>query len=157
MAINQDWPRWTVASIAKHFNANRGDYPLYIEGDDRDTNELRIFRELRFDGPFIKNPSRGLYYLDIEVNILIQAHMDPEDLYAGLKAVGIFATAFTNVIKAYRYGGGANDDDTLLGCYRLKSSRTNDSIDIGQFGIIRQDTRLTQYTIEGHYRMELQE
>jgi len=157
MAINQDWLRWTVASLAKHFDAARGIYPLYIEGDERNTNELRIFGELRFDGPFIKNPSKGLYYLDIEVNILIQAHMDPDDLYAGLKAAGVFASAFDNSIKAYKYGTGANDDDTLLGCYRLMSGRTNDTVDIGQFGIIRQDTRLTQYTIEGHYRMELQE
>ena len=150
------WVRWSIASLSVHFDANKGTYPLYIEGDERATTNLKTFGELRFDGPFIKNPSNGIYYLDIETNILVQAHMDPDDLYAGLKAVGVFAAAFVNRIKAYKYGNGINDDDTLLGCYRLMTTRNNDSVDIGQFGIIRQDTRLTQYTIEGHYRMELQ-
>jgi len=155
MAINQDWLRWTVASIAKHFDGLKGDYPLYIEGDERDTDHLKTFGELRIDGPFIRNPCKDLYYLDIEVNVLVQAHLDPTDLYAGVKAAGSFAAAFVHIIRTYKYGDGVNDDDTLLGCYRLMGSRNNDSIDIGQFGIIHQDTRLTQYTIEGHYRMEL--
>ena len=156
MPINVDWVRWSVASLNDHFNGIKGIYPLYIEGDERDTDDLKTFAELRFDGPFIKYPCKNLYYLDIEINILVQAHMDPNDLYAGLKAVGIFATGFTNTIKAYKYGNGVNDDDSLLGCFRLRTDRNHDEIAVGQFGIIRQDTRLTQYTIEGHYRMELQ-
>jgi len=156
MAINADWVRWLAASIGIHFSAVKGDYTLYIEGDERDTDDLRTFGELRVDGPFIKTLPNRLYYLDVEINILIQSHMDPQDLYAGLKAVGQFATGFENVIKVYKFGDGPNDDDTLLGCLRLMTSKNDNTIDISQFGIIRQDTRITQYTIEGHYRMELQ-
>jgi len=156
MAINPHWLRWTVASIATHFNAAKGAYPLYLEGDERDTDELKNFAELRIDGPFVKTLQGGLFYLDIEVNVLIQSKMDPENLYLGLTVAGVFAAAFVNVIKAYKYGTGNDDDDTLLGCYRLRDTRNDNSIDISQFGIIQKDTRLTQITIEGHYRMELQ-
>jgi len=156
MPINIDWIRWTFASIAKHFDDAKGTYPLYIEGDERDTDDLRTFGELRMDGPFITTLPNGLFYLDIEINVLIQSHMSLTDLYAGLKAVGQFATAFVNVIKTYKFGDGGNDDNTLLGCFRLRTGRTHNTIDVSQFGIIRQDTRITQYTIEGHYRMELQ-
>jgi len=155
MSIHPDWIRWSVASFADHFNSAKGDYELYLEGDDRDTDDLDIFAEFRVDGPFIKNPSRNYYTLALEVNILIQAHMGLSNIYAGLIAVGVFAAAFTNTVKAYRYGTGVNDDDTLLGCYKHMNSRNNDSIDVGQFGIIRPDTRIRQYTLEGHYLMEL--
>ncbi len=156
MPINPYWIRWTVASIATHFTAARGNYPLYLEGDERDTDQLKNFGELRIDGPFIKTLPMGLFYLDIEVNVLIQSHMDPTNLYVGLTAAGVFAAAFANVIKAYKFGNGVADDDTLLGCYRLRNARNDNTVDISQFGIVSKDTRLTQITIEGHYRMELQ-
>jgi len=156
MALNANWVRWLVASLNKHFDAAKGAYPLYIEGSERDTDHLRDFGELRFDGPFIRNPCKGLYYLDIEVNVLVQSQMDPTNLYAGVVAVGVFSAAFAHIIKVYKFGTGEDDDDTLLGCLRLRDDRTHNTIDISQFGIIRQDVRLTQYTIEGHYRMELQ-
>lgn len=156
MAINQHWIRWSIASLAKHFDGLKGAYPLYVEGAERDTDHLKTFGEFRVDGPFITNPCKDNYYVDIEVNILIQAHMNPSDLYAGLKAVGQFAAAFVHNIRVYKYGDAAADDGTLLGCFVLRSARNNDSVDVGQFGIVHQDTRLTQYTVEGHYRMELE-
>jgi len=157
MEINIDWYRWMVASIAKHFDSFKGSYQLYIEGDERDTDELKNFAELRTDGPFITRVCKQLMYLDIEVNLLVQSHMDPSDLYAGAKAVGIFARGFTNEISVFRYGNGENDDDSLLGCLTLRTKRNEDTVDIGNFGIIHQDTRITQFTIEGHYRLELKE
>lgn len=157
MEINIDWYRWMVASIAKHFDVYKGPYQLYIEGDERDTDDLKDFAELRTDGPFITRVSKGLMFLDIEVNLLIQSHMDPSDLYAGAKAVGIFARGFTNGINVFKYGNGENDDDSLLGCLTLRTKRNENTIDIGNFGIIHQNTRLTQFTIEGHYRLELKE
>jgi len=155
MSINIDWPRWTVASILQHFHSQRGDNALYLEGDERDTNKERAWAELRVDGPFFTNPCKGLHYIDVEINVLVQAHMDLEDLYAGLRIAGFFTSLFTNAITVRKYGDGVNDDDTLLGCLIARTDRSHDTIDLSQFGIIRPDTRLKQYTIEGHYRMEL--
>ena len=155
MNINPDWYRWIVASISKHFDSYKGTYFLYIEGDERDTDDIADFAELRTDGPFISQPCKGVKYLDIEINLLIQSAMDQEDLYAGVRAVGQFATGFTQVIKVFKFGNGVNDDDSLLGCLRTRAKRYEDTIDIGNFGIVHQDTKLTQYTIEGNYRLEL--
>lgn len=157
MEINVDWYRWIVASIAKHFYGYKGTYHLYIEGDERDTDELQDFAELRTDGPFITRVCKQLMFLDVEVNLLIQSLMDPKDLYAGAKAVGVFARGFTNSINVYKYGNGPNDDDSLLGCLVIRTKRNENTVDIGNFGIIHQDTRITQFTIEGHYRLELKE
>jgi len=157
MEINIDWYRWIVASIAKHFDGYKGTYHLYIEGDERDTDEMRDFAELRTDGPDITRVCKQLMYLDIQVNILIQSHMDPSDLYAGARAVGIFSRGFTKSINVYKYGSGPNDDDSLLGCLVIRTKRNENTVDIGNFGIIHQDARITQFTIEGHYRLELKE
>lgn len=157
MNINPNWQRWITASVNKHFNTAKGDYTLYIEGDERVTSDEGVFAELRSDGPFFKRPCKGLVYMDVEINVLIQAVMDPTDLYVGPKIAGYFAAIFTNIIRVYKYGNGNDDDDTLLGCLRQRDDRNHNSLDIGNFGIIRQDTRITQMTIEGHYRLELQE
>jgi len=155
MDINVNWYRWIFASVAKHFDGVKGSYTLYIEGDERNTNEEQNFAELRMDGPFIKKPCKQIVYLDVEVNLLIQSIQDHTSLYAGLIAAGVFAAGFVDIIKVYKYGDGVPDDDSLLGCLRLRDDRNNDTIDLGNFGIIRPDTRITQLTIEGHYRMEL--
>jgi len=157
MNIHIDWYRWISASINKHFDGFKATYELYIEGDERDTDDLANFAELRTDGPFITQPCKGVKYLDMEINLLIQSVMDPEDLYAGVRTVGQFATGFTQVIKVFKLGDGVQDDGSLLGCLRTRAKRYEDTIDIGNFGIVHQDVKLTQYTIEGHYRLELQE
>jgi len=157
MEINANWIRWLYASCAKHFDGVKGSYHLYIEGAERATSGLENFGEFRMDGPFIKRPCKGLVYLDVEINLLIQAVMDPQRIYDGLVCLGQFATGFTNVIKVYKYGDGVDDDDSLLGCLRQRDRKNENTIDVGNFGIIRQDTRITQYTLEGHYRLELQE
>ena len=157
MGINPNWYRWIVASILKHFDAVKGDYSLYIEGDERDTDNLGHFAEIRTDSPFISQPCKGVKYLDMEINLLIQSVMDPEDLYKGMRVVGQFVQGFTQAIKVYKYGNEPQDDGSLLGCLRTRKKRYEDTIDIGNFGIVHQDTKLTQYTIEGHYRLELQE
>jgi len=157
MNINAHWVRWIISSVNTHFNSCKGSYTLYYEGDDRDTNDETDFAEVRVDGPFIKTPCKGLTYLDIEINLLIQSVVDPENLYQGLVTLGQFATGFTRTINVLKNGTGDDDDGTLLGCLTQRDRRTDDTIDIGNFGIIRPDSRITQHTLEGHYRLELEE
>ena len=152
--INASWVRWIYASINKHFDNHKGDLPIYIEGDERTQNDREDFVELRIDGPFIKTPHKGLRYLDVEINLLIQSVLDPKDLYKVQRVTGIFSHAFTNLIEVYKYGNGPIDDNTLLGCFHAQRD-LKEGIAINYFGIIRQDTRITQATIEGHYRLEL--
>jgi len=149
-----DWVRWCYASINKHFDNHKGNYELYLEGDDRTQLDENEFAELRIDGPFLKFLIKGHYFLDIEINVLCQTHNDPRQHYKAQELVGVFTNAFRNIIPVYRYGNGPFDDGSLLGCFHLQRD-LRESIDINYYGIIRQDTRLLQTTIEAHYRLEL--
>ncbi len=152
--LNFAWVGWIHTSINKHFEDRRLTFPLYLEGDERVENDQEDFAELRIDGPFILNPHKDLYYLDIEVNVLLQSVMDPKDLYKMQRLIGIFLAVFTNKIDVFKFGDGPLDDSTLLGCFKRQRD-LKERIDVNYFGIIRQDTRVIQATIEAHYRLEL--
>lgn len=152
--LHTEWVRWCYESINKHFDDLKGEYNLYIEGDERTTQDDAEFAELRIDGPFIMTPQKYLHYLDVEINILCQTHVDSKNHYRAQVMVGWFARAFRNLISVYKYGDGSLDDGSLLGCFHLQRNR-DEKIDVGHFGIIRSDTKILQSTIEGHYRLEL--
>ena len=151
--MHSAWVRWCYASINKFFDDKKNQYELYIEGDERTQLDETEFAELRIDGPFISNPQKKVHYLDVEINILCQTHLDPRRFYRAQVMVGNFVAAFENLIPVYRYGDGPFDDDSLLGCFHLIGR--NQGVQVGYFGIVRQDTKIVQSTIEGHYRLEL--
>ena len=152
--IHFAWVRWIYASINKHFDDRKGKYELYIEGDERTQSNEAEFAELRIDGPFITIPQKGLYLLDVEINVLTQTHLDPRKHYLAQEMVGAFARAFTNMINVYKYGDGPLDDGSLLGCFHMQRD-LRETLDINYYGIIKEDVKITQSTIEGHYRLEL--
>ena len=73
MAVNTNWPRWIFASVCTHFDARKGDYNLFIEGQFRNMQPPKDFFELRMDGPFITEVSHNFYKLYIEINVLIHS------------------------------------------------------------------------------------
>jgi hypothetical protein len=152
--IHFAWIRWIYSSINKHFNDRKSKYDLYIEGDERTQNDKAEFAELRIDGPFIVIPQKGLYLIDVEINILTQTHLDPRRHYKAQEMVGTFARAFTNLIEVHKYGDGPLDDGSLLECLHLQRD-LREAIDINYYGIIKEDIKIMQSTIEGHYRLEL--
>lgn len=151
---HQAWVRWIHASINKHFEDNKGVLPMYLEGDERTLQDEAEFYELRVDGPFILQPQKDYYKLQVEINVLVQTHMDAKELYNIQEAIGPIVKAFTNAICVFRYGDSVFDDQSLLGTLRLRRE-LDETVDVNYFGIIKEDTRLTQATIEGHYEMEL--
>jgi len=149
------WMKWIHASVNKHFTDNKGNLPMYLEGDERtDIEDNAEFYELRIDGPFILQPHKNLWFLDIEINVLVQTHMDSRQLYNNSIAMGPMLKAMSNTICVYKYGEDVLDDQSVLGILHLQRG-LDERVDINYFGIIRPDTRLTQSTIEGHYRMEI--
>lgn len=152
--FNFAWTKWIRASINKHFEDIRSEYPLYLEGDERIESEENDFAELRIDGPAIKFLQKKLFFLDVQINVLVSSRMDPKNLYRDQLILGNFLLGFTNLIEVRRYGDGPTDDGSLLDCLHLQRDK-KEVIDINNFGIIRQDTRITQQTMEGHYRLEV--
>ncbi len=146
--------RWITASINKHFAAHRGNLPMYLEGDERTLQDEAGFFELRVDGPRILEYQKGFFFVNVEINVLIQRHSDTTRLYEIQDAMGVMLKAFTNAICINRLGDGLFDDQSLVGALKLLTS-IDEPIDVNYFGIIKEDTRLQQATIEGHYRMEI--
>ena len=159
MSANPNWPRWIFATVSKHFTeaAQEAELPLFIEGQHRSTRKYKDLLELRMDGPTLREPSKGCWYLRLEINILIQSTMDDKNYHRIHQNVGVVAAAFEKAISVYKYGNNPQDDKTFVGCLQLIQNReTRDFIEINHFGQIDPKTNLMQASVEGHYKMVLQ-
>ncbi len=154
---NENWPRWIFASVCKHFNTLRGDLPLFIEGQLRETEGVKDFIELRVDGPDLTEVSKGYWRAYNEINVLVQSAQDESDFHRIHRNVGLVAQMFTN-IQVFRYGNGVDDTSTLLGCMKLINDfKSHEKIQIAHFGKVDAATPLLQATVEGHYEMFIEE
>lgn len=171
--MNKHWARWIFASVSKHFNTKiftDNSLFLFIEGMDRDsagatsadggkvisTADLKDFAEFRSDGPQIQKQGPRDFEINIAVNILIKSTMDT-DIHKIHKYVGIVESAFTDCLEVKRYGDpaeSAENDGSTLGYLQLRTDST-ERIRTNHFGQIREDLKVLQSTVEGHYRMFL--
>lgn len=153
--IIQNTPRWIFASVSKHFDAHKQTLKLYIEGMHRGTRDDKDFIELRVDGPYFTELSKGYWRIYSEINVLVQSAMDDTDFHRIWKDIGIVSAAFINLI-VYKYGDGPDDDDSQLGCMKLISSaRGKERLQVSYFGKIAPSVEIHQATVEGHYEMYL--
>lgn len=149
--ISQHLPRWIFASVSKHFYDNKGDYVLFIEGQNRSgvglPSEPQYF-ELRMDGPDVIEVSKDVFRVNIEVNIVCSAAMNDEDFHLIHAMVGHIASKFTT-IGVYKLGPVTDpviNDGSLIGCLNL-----NSRIEIRHFGQIKADVPLMQAWVEASY------
>ena len=155
MASNPHWPRWIFASISKHFSDRKGSYTLYIEGQPRTAPQPADLLELRVDGPYLTEYSKGEWYGYVEVSILQQTILTDTNYHNLATMQGLVASAFTD-IQCYKYGTGVADDQSFFGCLKLIQDPTKrERIQINNFGIIDPATQMMQGTVEGHFRIEL--
>ena len=151
--MDENWPRWIFASVSKHFDDNKQGIPMYIEGQHRNTKDIKDFFELRMDGPQFTEISKNSWDIYVEINCLVQSAMDDTNYHRIHQNVGIVAAAFTN-IRIFKYGDGPGDDESLIGCLKLiQDKRKRHRLDIFHFGQIEVSTELVQATVEGHYKM----
>jgi len=159
MSSNPNWPRWIFASVSKHFtdSVSAAGLTLFIEGQHRDTRELKDFLEMRTDGPTLREVSKGFWVFRLEINILVQSAMDDKNYHRIHQDVGVAAAAFATAIDVFKLGNNPQDDQSYLGCLILIQNRSSqDYLEINHFGQIDKKTKLMQASVEGHYRMELE-
>lgn len=158
MPANRSWARWSKASISKHFSdLLTPTYPLFIEGQHRDTDEEPNFFELRMAGPRLLETSKDCWKLRVEVNVLCQSVMNDTDYHIIDDMVGLAQEAFTNEIVVCRFGNRVGDDDSFLGCYVVQQAReTIDFREANRLGQVDIRTKLLQSMVEAHYVMDLQ-
>lgn len=153
-----NWSRWIYSSCAKHFNAGAEDFslPCFVEGDERNTDNLKQWIEVRLDGPYMKEVSRNYWRIDVEVNIFIGSVSDNQYMYDLQSLTGKVASMF-GCIPVTRTGDPIDDpanDGVQIGILDLKKHPA-ELIRISNFGKVRPDTRFQQATVEGHYEMYL--
>lgn len=152
--INPNWSRWIWASCTKLFDANKGDYFMFIEGLTRTTDGSEVFLEYRADGPLIREPCKNQFVFDITINLMVQVGINNYDAHAFQKAFGWAQSMFVDCIPVYKYGDGPDDDSSFLGNFILKYSREIDFVHSLQLGQIDPIMRLMQGTVECRYRMD---
>ena len=156
MSVNPNWSRWIFASASKHFADLANGVKFYIEGQPRDTKQTdQEIYEFRQDGPHYTEATRHQWNAYVEINILIQAAKLDDDFHRMRRLAGVIEAAFTD-IPVYKYGDTLDDDDSYLGCLKLRQDkRAGERIQTSHFGQIEKDTNLEQAVVEGHFDMEL--
>lgn len=151
--MSQIWrlnlPRWILASASKYFSdvAIANNLHYFVEGTTRETEEYQKSIEFRMDGPDFTRLSKDYYRIDVNINILWSYNQDDEDFHETERIKGILIDAMTDLC-VYKYGDGPNDDNSLIGTLQLKQA-----VKANNFGLIQQNTRLIQGTVEGSYSM----
>lgn len=155
MLKQQHVPRWIKASVDKWMTGNKGPYPLYIEGADRKTNELRSFFELRVDGPNRVQYTRCEFSFHIQVNIEITTAINEEDSHLQVKMFGQALLMLPTCIPVYKYGDTTDDDQTYLGDLQRLDDAHDRGTDVHTFGQVDPSLQLIQGTVEANYRIQI--
>lgn len=152
---NPNWPRWVVASFAKHFSTRMGGVHLHVEGMPRQTDNKREWFELRVDGPFVNEQTKGRFRLDCEINILMCLVEDTTNAYRQHDLTGIAVAAFELFVPMFQISSSyvpLTDELEPLGwMYQTKGEKERTVV--SNFGKVRHDTQIIQSSIERHYRM----
>jgi len=161
--INPNWARWINASLAMYFKAVADALspalPLIVEGiDERDAVKMENdHAELRLTGPFIRQPSKGDFILDVDTNILLTDLMEgeSENTYNLTTWAGYFQQAAEKSINVYRYGPdtGGVDDSSWVGCLSVRTRKVGPNL--YHFGQISTTDRVRQAAVDTKHRMYL--
>jgi len=155
-SFDANWDRWIAASINKHFSTEAATYSLemFVEGEERRTNDDRSYIELRHDGVWWREVSKDWWKGKIDINVLCVAVME-SDLYKINRMVGQVTAILAQCIPVYKYGPDAGDDDTQFGELQLLTSEGRDGHRIHKYGQIEPDVKLIQASVECSYRIWL--
>jgi len=154
--VNANWGRWIYASICQHFEDLRSGLFMFLEGEHRETQDQLEFFELRVDGPFFQQFSKGWWKLIVEVNAIITVPKSDKDFHNIRLQTDFVTSLFTNNILTYRYGKEIQDDDTFLGCLQAQDGKRK-NLQVSHFGQLQPAAEVLQAGVERHYTMELAE
>lgn len=154
--MNQHWHRWIHASLRTYVEAELQALDTYVfyEGQSReDLRDKLDYVEFRWNGPEAREPSRGYWFLDVNLNFVISSTSNRENTYMHQVVVGRVQSILGHTIEVFRLGDDINgvDDQTLFGCLLLKTD-TREPIMTNYFGRM-QEVELEQSTVEANYCM----
>jgi len=158
--MDENLARWILASIADHFQsvASGLSLPYFVDGiDERDESTMRASHvELRVTGPFIKEVSNNYFMVDVYINFYLTKQMAiaGADAYDIIRWAGKFQDVMLLPVPIYKFGSGAGDDGSLVGCLVVKKGK-NEAVRIYHYGQISKDDRVRQSEVDALFGMEL--
>lgn len=150
-----DLPKWILISVRKHFTdiLTPLGVVFFMEGQERDTTDKAEWYELRVDGPWGEERSKGNWIYTIEVNMLVAVGMS-YDQYRVYRNVGKAVAAFTRKIDIFKYGTEVQDTGDKIVCATQERTFRR-PFKISHFGQIQATVKIIQATVESRYYMEL--
>ena len=133
------------------YNTSGASDAIFVQGGPNRTREEDPFFEVQVDGPLISELSKDYWRLEIEVRILVQTVISPDDLYEHQRNIGIATEILRNDICAYKYG--TPGDDSLWTTYLLRHE--SQPIQVTDFGKVDLAVEVQQATVEAPYRAQL--
>lgn len=157
MAINPNWSRWIFASFTRHFKTNlpNGSPTLYIEGEDRRTENINDYFEFRINGPNIVE-LHGYYKFEVGINILIVTKQN-KNIHTIHNNAGLIASLFWRNISMLKLGADTLgvDDGSYLGCMCIYK-REGKELDVSHIGQVNPDTLEMQAMVQALYTMRIE-
>lgn len=154
--MDENLARWSFISIAKYFETvvSGIGVPYFVEGVMERTEALMQTShiELRVTGPDVK-PLSGSTDVRVAINLLCTSLMDMAgtDGWTIVQWTGVIQSAMLEPIPVYRYGTGPDDDESLVGCFRVDLNRVN----IYHFGQLEKDSRVRQSEVDASFLMNI--
>jgi len=127
---------------------------MFLEGEQRQTQDFQQFFELRVDGPFYTQYQKGWWDLIVEVNTIVTVAKSDQDFHAIRRVTDAVAAIFTNDIEVYKYGNGVLDDSTFIECLHAMDGFRR-RLQISHFGQLQPSDDILMASIERHYHMVL--
>jgi hypothetical protein len=158
--MDENLARWIYISVAKHFSsvASGLSLPYFVEGiNERTEDDMRADHvELRQTGPSVKEVSKNYYTVEHVINALFTAQMDMggADAYRLMRWTGEFQRVMLEPVPIYKFGAGADDDKSLIGCLVVKKNSA-DAVRVYYFGQIGRDERICQAEVDAVFEMTL--
>lgn len=159
--INPNWARWIANSLVVYFEAVAEVIGVEMLSEGIEERTQAIMKsdraEFRFNGPFIRQLSKGYFQLDVDTNILLTNLMDGENdnPYNLINWAGAFQQAAEKSIPVYRYGPDTDgvDDESLVGCLSVRGKK--DGSDVYHFGQVSIVDRVRQSAVDTKHWMFL--
>lgn len=144
--MRKHWTRWIYASAAKHFAAVAEDNGLYFYLAGKGDEVCAEFLELVLTGPDTNQRNNGYFHLSVDIGITYSVYIDG---YKAQEISGAIEEAMTDIC-VYKYGSGADDDQSLLGTLQIRSP-----VEANCFGQIKSNIRLIQGFVSATLQMTI--
>lgn len=143
--MNENWTKWLILSVSKHFNDNLKD--CYIDGEDRQSDQRANVFEVRYLGPDFDILSKNEIRCRLTINCQIITAKNIVEPALHLERIGNAQKVMFPCINIYKFGKNSDTDTgELFTTLQLKSD-----IKTTNFGTVDVVSRLVRTTVEVVY------